>query len=177
MFFLPRLLAFWCRTYCSEVAIQCWSLRGPLMHMFCVWTIGPVTYFSLSLWYKAFIVSLLFLNSCAYLWCFCEWCKYLSKKSLYWAVNYPLIFRTLEVWKIISLQTKKKKNCKVWKCVERIFAILKRKLHSSEIQLTLVFVTSCLQPVLAWRICWLFFFFFWFAPITVTNWWWCHRTV
>lgn len=55
-----------------------------------------LTRFSPALGGEPFIVSLLFLNSCAYLWWFCEWCKCLSKKSLCWAAN-PLISSTRRV--------------------------------------------------------------------------------
>lgn len=182
--FLTRLLIFLCRTYCSEVAVQCWSIRVPLSifpltHMLCVWTIALVTYFSLALWGKAFIVSPLFLNSCAYLWWFCEWCKYLSKKSLYWAANYPLIFSTLKIRKNHLSSNKKLAKfgnmskeycgCSSTCHTEKNIALL------SEIQVTLVSLvtvmfTTCfsLKDLLT---------VFWFAAITVTNRWWCHEAV
>lgn len=81
----------------NSMLISSSSLLHPSFYVLCVWSIALVTYFSLALWSKAFIVSPLFLNSCAYLCWFCEWCKYLSKKSLCWAANYPLIFSALQV--------------------------------------------------------------------------------
>lgn len=182
--FLPRLLTFLCRSCCSEVAVQCWSLWVPLSIFrftctLCVWTTALVTYFSLALWGKAFIVSPLFFNSCAYLWCFCEWCKYLSKKSLYWAENYPLIFSTLKVWKnhltfnekLVTFGNASKEYCSCSSTchTEKKIALL------SEIQLTpvvlvTVMFTTCfsLKDLLI---------LFWFAAITVINWWWCHEAV
>lgn len=150
--FYSKLLTLWCRSHCLELEVQCWLLRAPLSisplpHMFWVWTVAPGTYFSLALCSKAFIVSLLFLNSCAYLWWFCKWCKYLSKKSLHWAADCPLIFSTLKVWIIISLPTTTNKNWQSlemrWKkiAVVSVLAVLKRKMCCSEAQLTLALVT------------------------------------
>lgn len=152
--FSSKLLTWWCRSHCLEVVVQHWLLRAPLSisplpHMLWVWTVAPGTYFfSLALCSKAFIVSLLFLNSCAYLWCYCKWCKYLSKKSLHWAADCPLIFSTLKVWIIISLPTTRgKKNWQSlemrWKniAVVSVPAVLRRKMRCSEAQLTLVLVT------------------------------------
>lgn len=73
-FELPFWRILW-RAYCSVVAVQCWSLRVllfPLTQKLCVWAIALVTYCSLALWGKAFIVPPVFVNSCAYLWWCCK---------------------------------------------------------------------------------------------------------
>lgn len=180
--FLTSFLRFLCRISCSGVAVfsaDLFKFPSPpfhLSHMLCVTAIALVTRFSLALWGEAFIVSLLFLNSCAYLWWFCEWCKYLSKKSLCWGANYPLIFSTLKVG--TSHLVSKKELAKFGNASEKYCSCSctchaeKKIALLSEIQLSLVLVTVVFTTCFSLKD---LLTVFWFAAITATNWWWRHE--
>lgn len=189
--FSSKLLTWWCRSHCLEVVVQHWLLRAPPLHLSSSTYVMSLNcgswniFFPLALCSKAFIVSLLFLNSCAYLWCYCKWCKYLSKKSLHWAADCPLIFSTLKVWIIISLPTTrgKKKLAKFGNALKEYCSCISTcctKEKNVPLRST-AHPCSCNSRVynLLWlegfADCFLLLFLLWFAAITLTNWWWCHR--
>lgn len=109
---------------------------------------------------------------------FCEWCKYLSEKSLCWAANYPLISSTLRTR--ANNFSSKEELAKFGNALEKHCSCGctcqadKKIMLLSEIQLSFVLVTVLFTAYFSLKD---LLTVFWCAAVTSTNWWWCHGAV